>query len=503
MATGVQRCLPFIAEAIPVDRIGIHLYEAGLGSLRTILMATREGVTELDILTPLSLAARRKLVDRDPLELLVVTRPGLETVAVRIFNRPALDPVMGEVLGHFGVSFDSSFLILRLQRGGEPLGRLVVGSDGRDRYTKEHARLLALLHEPFTIALANAMKHQEVLRLKEMLADENRHLRRELRGTTGEEPIGAKFGLKDVMEMVRYVAPLDSPVLLRGETGVGKDVIANAIHYSSPRREGPFIKVNCGAIPETLIDSELFGHERGAFTGASSQKRGFFERAHQGTIFLDEVGELPPAAQVRMLRVIQYREIQRVGGSASIPVNIRIIAATHRNLEEMVKAGQFREDLWFRLNVFPIIVPPLRSRRNDIPALTDYFIQKKSRELRLPGVPAIAPGAVDRLAAYEWPGNVRELENVIERALIVSRGEELRFDRFLSADREPETRGRDVSERPVGPLDEVLSGHIQRALQQTQGKIHGPGGAAELLGMNPSTLRSKMKRLHITYGRRQ
>ena len=214
-----------------------------------------------------------------------------------------------------------------------------------------------------------------------MLADDNRYLYDELRSVSGDEIIGSDFGLKTVMEMVRQVAPLDSPVLLLGETGTGKEVIANAIHYSSPRKDGPFIKVNCGAIPETLLDSELFGHEKGAFTGAISQKRGRFERADKGTIFLDEIGELPLQAQVRLLSVLQTREIERVGGTSPIPVDIRIISATHRDLEEMIASRRFREDLWFRLNVFPITIPPLRQRREDIPALLHHLMERKSREL--------------------------------------------------------------------------------------------------------------------------
>ena len=242
--------------------------------------------------------------------------------------------------------------------------------------------------------MSKALEHQEIIRLKDMLADDNRYLFDELRSASGDEIIGSDFGLKAVMRMVQQVAPLDSPVLLLGETGTGKEVIANAIHYSSPRKDGPFIKVNCGAIPETLLDSELFGHEKGAFTGAISQKRGRFERANKGTIFLDEIGELPAQAQVRLLRVLQTKEIERVGGTTSIPVDIRIISATNRNLQEMIASGRFREDLWFRLNVFPIMIPPLRQRREDIPALVHHFIERKSKELKLTERPVLAPGAI-------------------------------------------------------------------------------------------------------------
>jgi DNA-binding NtrC family response regulator len=348
------------------------------------------------------------------------------------------------------------------------------------------------------------LRHQEVSRLKDMLADDNRYLYQELRSAAGDEIIGSDFGLKTVIEMVQQVAPLDSPVLLLGETGTGKEVIANAIHYSSRRKDGPFIKVNCGAIPETLLDSELFGHEKGAFTGAISQKRGRFERANKGTIFLDEIGELAAQAQVRLLHVLQKKEIERVGGTTSIPVNIRIISATNRNLQEMVASGRFREDLWFRLNVFPITIPPLRHRRGDIPALVHHFIDRKTKELKLKERPVLGHGAIDRLVAYDWPGNVRELENMIERALIQHRGGALSFETLLpvshSGDRTPiQDSGRN---RDLPPLDEMTVQHIRQALEMTGGKINGPGGAAQILGIHPNTLRNRMNRLGIPYGRR-
>jgi DNA-binding NtrC family response regulator len=348
------------------------------------------------------------------------------------------------------------------------------------------------------------LRHQEVSRLKDMLEDDNRYLYNEIRSASGDEIIGSDFGLKTVMRMVQQVAPLYSPVLLLGETGTGKEVIANAIHYSSPRKDGPFIKVNCGAIPDTLIDSELFGHEKGAFTGAIGQKRGRFERANKGTIFLDEIGELPTQAQVRLLRVLQDKEIERVGGTSIIPVDVRIISATHRNLQEMIASGRFREDLWFRLNVFPITIPPLRQRREDIPALVHHFIERKSRELKLRERPALAPGAMDGLAAYNWPGNVRELENLIERALIQGSGGIVSFETF-SAQQVPGVRrvtkdaGRDQT---VVPLDEINAQHIRQALEKAGGKINGPGGAAEILGLHPNTLRGRMNKLGILYGRR-
>ena len=256
------------------------------------------------------------------------------------------------------------------------------------------------------------------------------------------------------------------------------------------------------AIPENLIDSELFGHEKGAFTGAVSQKRGRFERAHRGTIFLDEIGELPPWAQIRLLRVLQTQEIERVGGSPPIKLDIRVIAATHRDLEKMVAEGQFREDLWFRINMFPIVIPPLRDRVHDIPLLTNYFLARKSKELGISPVPQLAPEAMQNLIRQAWPGNVRELENAVERALIQHRQGPLSFHR--PQELRPDTRSQPaIQVAPhLLPLDQLIRSHILQALQAAGGKIHGPGGAAELLGVHANTLRHRMEKLGIGFGRK-
>jgi len=498
MKTAMRRCLGYLEKVMPVSRISLHIYETGLGAIRTILLATRDEGREVDILSPLTPEMRDGLEKQGFTDGVVIERPRGDPVVVRIVNSAMGDSVTGLVSRQFRPPTDASVLAMNLRSDGSHLGVVVCGVDGKDVYSEEHAKLFSLLHDPFAIALSNALKHQEVLRLKDLLADDNRYLHRELLRLSGDKIIGSRSGLKGVMDMAAKVAHLDNALLLLGETGAGKDVIANSIHYSSPRKDGPFIKVNCGAIPETLIDSELFGHEKGAFTGATAQNRGCFERADRGTIFLDEIGELPPAAQVRMLRVIQYREIQRVGGTGPVPVDIRIIAATHRNLEEMVKAGTFREDLWFRLNVFPIVIPSLRDRKSDIPALVRHFIGKKAKELKLAEAPALARGAIDRLIEYDWPGNVRELENVVERALILSGSGPLTFDRLL-----PPGEGKDsapqAAQEQIGPLDRAVSDYIRRALEAAKGRIHGPGGAAELLDMKPGTLRSKMKKLHIPF----
>ncbi|MBT4288620.1 MAG: sigma-54-dependent Fis family transcriptional regulator, partial [Deltaproteobacteria bacterium] len=259
--------------------------------------------------------------------------------------------------------------------------------------------------------------------------------------------------------------------------------------------------------PESLIDSELFGHDKGAFTGAVATKRGRFERAHQGTIFLDEIGELPLQAQVRLLNVIQNQEIERVGGERPISIDVRIISATHRNLEEMVTCGTFREDLWFRLNIFPIMILPLRHRKDDIPELVRHFIQKKSMELKIQPIPPISAESVEQLKLHQWPGNVRELENLVERALILNRGrmqsETLVFDNFATTQQYQVNRnyyqnGKEKNQK-VLPLDIAMANYIKNILKTSKGRIHGKGGAADLLGMNPSTLRSRMKKFGIKY----
>jgi transcriptional regulator with GAF, ATPase, and Fis domain len=258
---------------------------------------------------------------------------------------------------------------MALDFGTERIGYLSLLAEGKHRYREFHAHLLFLLNDLFAVAVSKILQHQEILQLRDMLAEDNLKLRHKFHEMSGDTIIGADFGLKTVMKTITQVAPLNTPVLLFGETGVGKEVIANAIHYGSHRSKNPFVKVNCGAIPETLIDSEFFGHEKGAFTGAIHRKPGYFEQTHTGTIFLDEIGELPPPAKVRLLRVLQQHEIQRVGGAQTIPVDVRLITATHRNLEEKTRSGLFRKDLWFRLNVVPIMIPPLRDRLQDIPAL--------------------------------------------------------------------------------------------------------------------------------------
>ncbi len=488
----LHSCLLFLREVMPVDRMFLELYDHSFGAMRTIAVATSSGADTLDLLTPLSEEARVSAGGS--------TLPPSQDVF--IFDDPQKYAISREMLQYHRVPC-TSLMIMMLKSNGRVLGTLVLITEGKEKYNHEHSRLISLLKEPFVIAMSNTLKHREVLKLKDLLADDNRYLHGELRRLSGDEIVGANFGLRETMEKVRQVAELDSPVLLLGETGTGKDVLANAIHYSSSRAGGPFVGVNCGAIPDTLIDSELFGHEKGAFTGAISQKRGRFERADKGTIFLDEIAELPLLSQVRLLHVLQNKTIERVGGTKTIALDIRVIAATNQDLEAKVKAGEFREDLWFRLNVFPITIPPLRERKADIPALLQYFITLKAKELKFPVIPAIVPGAVDMLMDYGWPGNVRELQNVVERALILNRNGPVDFDHLNlpgTGRVEPARDPGDSNETGgVEKLDEVISLHIRRILEKTDGKIHGPGGAADVLGINASTLRNRMNKLGIQY----
>lgn len=484
----LRSAFEYLRGHIPLDVLALFILDERLGAVRHIAYAHENGAAV------------------PPDEIIPMPEGMPEKIAARNFSAPFIvDTGKDEIFRTFAPlarAEGNTDLIVPLRLQGKLLGGLTLRAAGKGRYTGELVKFLGGIAKPFAIALANALAHEEVLRYQAVLLDDKRFLSRELHGSV-DEIIGVNTGLRNVMEMVRQVAPLSNTVLLLGETGTGKEMIANAIHYSSPRKDGPFIKVNCGALPESLIDSELFGHERGAFTGAVAESRGRFERADEGTIFLDEIGELPPSAQVRLLRVLQNREVERVGGNRPIPVNIRVIAATHRNLQSMITEGGFREDLWYRLSGFPIIVPPVRQRKEDVPALTRHFVAVKSRELGMAVPPSIAPGALMRLMDYDWPGNVRELENMVERELIRHRGGPLTFEAILPMESEKKTAavGESASHRPL-KLDEAMAAHIRGVLEQAGGKIHGPGGAAELLGLNPNTLRWRLDKLGISYRRR-
>ncbi len=305
--------------------------------------------------------------------------------------------------------------------------------------------------------------------------------------TQFDEIIGKSPALLDVLAQVDQVAVTDATVLIEGETGTGKELFARAIHSRSGRSQAPLIKVNCAALPKDLIESELFGHEKGAFTGASSQRKGRFELADRGTIFLDEVGELSPEAQAKLLRVLQEHELERVGGSVSIPVDVRVIAATNRQLGDQINEGAFRADLFYRLNVVPLSVPPLRKRAGDVTLLALYFADATARRLGRPEM-EFSPASLVAMESYAWPGNVRELQNVVERAVILSR------DNVLDISGTIKTSTGDASHR----LEDVEKTHIVNVLVETGWKIEGIGGAADRLGLNPSTLRGRMRKLGIS-----
>ncbi len=482
------RCRDFISQYLPADELFLNIYEPAISGLRYIARADAAGGRKMERSIHLSG------------DLIQAIESGRRLKDHLIINRPQNDPVGRIITAELDLP-DSSFIALRLIIEGRRLGVIDLFAHGHDRFTEDHANLFALLREPFAIAMANALKHQEVVELKEKLASDNRYLNSELISQSGDEVVGAEAGLKAVMEKVARIAHLKNTILIMGETGTGKEVIANAIHRLSPRKNEAFIKVNCGAIPENLIDSELFGHEKGAFTGAVSQKRGRFERAHKGTIFLDEIGELPPWAQVRLLRVLQTQEIERVGGSPPIKLDIRVIVATHRDLKRMVEKGSFREDLWFRINAYPILIPPLRRRTGDIPLLAVYFLRKKSREMGIFPPPEIAPETIHQLTEHNWPGNVRELENAVERALIQHRSGPLNFQMFTDEFRPHDIPLADNKQaNTVVPLNEVMRTHIEAVLYQAKGKVNGADGAAALLGIHPNTLRNRMRKLGIPYG---
>ena len=354
----------------------------------------------------------------------------------------------------------------------------------------ECERLATFAHQAAT-AIKNAQLFTEVEQLTNRLQAENVYLREEIKlDHHFDEIIGESQAMKAVLKKVEQVAPTDSTVLLLGETGTGKELIARAVHDLSPRSARPLVRVNCGAIPANLVESELFGHEKGAFTGALARRIGRFELADGGTIFLDEVGELPLDAQVKLLRVLQEREFERIGSGRSTKVNIRVIAATNRDLSAAVKAGSFRSDLLYRLNVFPIDLPPLRYRPSDIPLFVHSFAGRLSKKFGK-RLDQISQQTMDRLMRYAWPGNVRELENVIERAAILSPGPVLQVDEVLfQADR---AAAPDTSRT----LEEVERAHIILVLQEVDWVVEGKQGAATRLGLHPNTLRSRMQKLGI------
>jgi hydrogenase-4 transcriptional activator len=401
------------------------------------------------------------------------------------------------------------WLAAPLAREEHPIGALLFLARAPAAFEPAHHSFALAVAEAVIAAYVHATQHHELVRLREAVEADNRALLSRLeRDSVLDAIVGADAGLRDVIGRIEQVAPTDVPVLILGETGSGKEVLARAIHGRSRRAAAPVVRVNCGAISPGLIDSELFGHERGSFTGAVNVRKGWFERADGGTLFLDEIGELPPEAQVRLLRILQDGTFERVGGNRSLRVDVRVVAATHRDLQAMVSEGAFREDLWYRISVFPIELHPLRERLEDIPALAAHFAQRAGR--RLGGAPlTVSKDDIPLLTAYHWPGNVRELATVIERAAILGNGRALHLQAALGPVGRRASRpagdavrrtvvGAPPSARPL-TLDEAVKAHIAEALRATYGRIEGPFGAAARLGVNPHTLRARMRKLGIRW----
>jgi len=401
-----------------------------------------------------------------------------------------------------------SYCVVPLVAMGNSIGTFTVWSESKYRYSDDDAELLQEVANQVALAIANMKSYEEIALLKARLEKENVYLQEEIRTEHNfEEIVGNSTALLELLRRVDQVAPTDSSVLIYGETGTGKELIARAIHNRSMRKSRPLVKVNCSAISAGLVESELFGHVKGAFTGAFDRRIGRFELADGGTILLDEVGELPLETQVKLLRVLQEREFEPVGSNRSVHVDVRIIAATNRSLRDSINAGTFRSDLYYRLNVFPLEVPRLRERRTDIPQLAMFFLSRYARNLgkRMEGISA---AAMERFGSYSWPGNVRELQNVIERAVILSPGPWLELDTDLISVSTAETL-RDTTRKvadvvqatepapALKTLDEVERDHISAVLLQTRGVIEGANGAAKTLGMHPNTLRHRMQKLGI------
>lgn len=501
----VERVAPLLERRLPADVVLVRWFDVGRGCVETLAAsACRPGAACPE-------SKRTELAPEELEELLAFAREG------RVLHRRAAT-LAHRLPGALPDGLEGDVLVGPLVDEHGPAGLLVLVARRPRAFGAEHVAIARALLEPFGFALANDRRLRESEAQREAAEADRRSLLSRLgRSDLQEAIVGAEAGFREVMERVSLAAPSDVPVLVLGETGSGKEVVARAIHARSRRAAGPFLRVNCGAIPSGLLDSELFGHERGSFTGAAAQRKGWFERADGGTLFLDEVGELPSDAQVRLLRILQDGSFERVGGQRTLHVDVRIVAATHRDLRAMVAERTFREDLWYRLAVFPIEVPPLRDRPEDVPPLANHFaLRAATRFGTAPRIPT--PEDLELLVAYPWPGNVRELAAVIERAVILGHGERLDVATALGAPA-PAARAADsigggtprpgarVAPHAAAPeprfptLDEAMARHVEAALDRTHGRIEGPRGAAALLAVNPHTLRARMRRLGVDWRR--
>ncbi len=460
------------------DYTALSLYDPSTGQLRlhALHFPRGKGLVQEEMLLPLEgTAAGEVFTSRQPI----------------LVGSGNMERFQADVARRFVEEGIRSACIVPLITANQTLGTLSFGSLRERAFTQEDVDLLTQVASQIAIAVENALAYREIAELKNKLAEEKYYLEEEIRTEHNfEEVVGESSALKRALSQVETVAPTDSTVLLLGETGTGKEVLARAIHNLSRRRERTFVKINCAAIPGGLLESELFGHEKGAFTGAIAQKIGRFELAHRGTLFLDEVGDIPLELQPKLLRVLQEKIFGRLGGNREIQVDVRVVAATNQDLAQMVESRLFRSDLYYRLNVFPVRVPPLRERAEDVPLLVRYFVQKYARQMdkRIETIPS---EAMEALVRYHWPGNVRELENLIERAVILSRGSVLQVPLGeLQPRSEPESE-------VVTTLEAAEREHILRALRGTNWVVGGPRGAATRLGMKRTTLQSRMRKLGI------
>jgi formate hydrogenlyase transcriptional activator len=489
-----------IREVMHGDSAAVLLLDSASGKSRLVALdfPQSKGFIREDDAHVVSGAGKRSL---ETLKPVIVGRIGPDDLPPEIYEK-----VVGEGI--------KSTCIIPLVSRDRALGYLSLARTTETTFAPEDVEFLAEAAGQIAIAIENAMAYHEISELKDKLAQEKLYLEEEIRGEMSfENIIGKSPALKHVLELVETVAPSDSTVLLLGETGTGKELIARAIHERSRRRERTFVKLNCAAIPTGLLESELFGHEKGAFTGAITQKVGRMELADQGTLFLDEVGDIPIEIQPKLLRALQEREFERLGSTHTRRVNIRLIAATNRDLEKMIADREFRSDLYYRLHVFPIRIPPLRERKEDIPQLVSYFVQKFAKQMQKK-IDLISPVVMKGLTAWEWPGNIRELENFVERAVILTHGRsldaplgELRRANTVELPRadhrkfEPvvgeRTNSQSDNTSVTGEYERRQRDEIMGALAACKGRVGGAAGAAARLGMNRTTFLSRMKKFGI------
>ena len=475
-------------------------------------LALRDPASGLLKIHALDFSSRPGLFEQEVTVPLDTTPSGLcFTTAQPLLARGAeLDRFPNEIIRALRAEGVETICCVPLITQGRTLGTLNLASRREDAFPHQDVELLQQVSAQIAIAVENALAFKQIDALKDKLAEEKLYLEEEIRSEFNfEEIVGDSPALKRALAQVEVVAPAGTAVLITGETGTGKELIARAIHNLSPRRERTFVKINCAAIPGGLLESELFGHERGAFTGALTQKIGRFELADHGTLFLDEIADLPLDLQPKLLRVLQEQEFERLGSNRTQRVDVRIVAATNSDLSRLVAERTFRSDLFYRLNVFPIHIPALRERSEDVPHLVRYFVQKFSRSLNK-AVAYIPAEAMEALSSYSWPGNIRELENLIERAVLLSPGKELRVPiSELNPVASAAESGADSSSSStsltsltsfpssISTLEDAERQHILRALRQTEWRIAGAKGAAVILGMKRTTLQARMRKLGI------